>query len=139
MSDGAIEILLVEDNPADSELVRHALGEARIPARLCVARDGEEALARLLDPSVGVPKLVLLDLKLPKISGLEVLRRLRADPRTAAVPTVVLTSSGQESDVRAAYARGANAYVVKPVDFARFLEVVADLGRFWVRVNTPQT
>ena len=100
-----------------------------------VARDGAEALARLEDRSRPLPILVLLDLKLPRISGLEVLKRLRSDKRTRHVPVVVLTSSSEESDLYSSYDSGANAYVRKPVDFDRFTEIVRQLGLFWLVVN----
>jgi two-component system response regulator len=130
-------ILLVEDNADDVELTRMALEHENVANPMDVARDGVEALAVLEDSSKPVPILVLLDLKLPRISGLEVLRRLRANQRTHNVPVVVLTSSREDSDLGSTYDSGANAYVRKPVDFDRFTEVVRQLGLFWLVTNEP--
>ena len=128
-------ILLVEDNPDDVELTMMALQEENIANRVEVARDGAEALAYLEDEDNELPLLVLLDLRLPRLSGDEVLQRMRANPRTRIVPVVVLTSSQEEADLHASYDHGANAYVRKPVDFDRFTEVVRQLGLFWLLVN----
>lgn len=132
-------ILLIEDNPDDEELTRLALTESKIGNRLNVARDGAEALSYLFgDPMLAPPpQLVLLDLKLPKVDGLEVLRRVRHDPRTALLPVVILTSSDEERDVVEGYRLGANSYVRKPVDFADFVEAVRQLGLYWLVVNYP--
>jgi two-component system response regulator len=131
-------ILLVEDNPDDVELTLMALNDEKIANPVVVARDGVEALAYLEDEANELPLVVLLDLKLPRLSGNEVLERVRATPRTRVVPVVVLTSSTEESDMQASYENGANAYVRKPVDFDRFHEVVRQLGLFWLVVNeTP--
>jgi two-component system response regulator len=135
-------ILLVEDNADDEELTLRALARSHVGNRVVVARDGAEALAFLLGtpeaPVLGaLPALVLLDLKLPKVDGLEVLRRLRAAPRTRRLPVVILTSSGEERDLVEAYDRGANSYVRKPVDFVQFVEAVKQLGLFWLVVNQP--
>ena len=135
-------ILLVEDNADDEELTLRALARSHVGNRVVVARDGAEALAFLLGtpeaPVLGaLPALVLLDLKLPKIDGLEVLQRLRAAPRTRRLPVVILTSSGEERDLIEAYDRGANSYVRKPVDFVQFVEAVKQLGLFWLVVNQP--
>jgi len=135
-------ILLVEDNPDDEELTRLALQENNILNRLVVARDGVEALDYLFatgpyagrDPST-MPEVILLDLKLPKIDGLEVLRRLRAHDRTKVLPIVILTSSNEEQDLLAGYSLGANSYVRKPVDFAQFIEAVRQLGLYWLVIN----
>src|SRR5215831_16842624 len=135
-------ILLVEDNPDDEELTRLALQENNILNRLVVAHDGVEALDYLFatgpytdrDPST-MPEVILLDLKLPKIDGLEVLRRLRADDRTKLLPIVILTSSNEEQDLLAGYSLGANSYVRKPVDFAQFIEAVRQLGLYWLVIN----
>ena len=135
-------ILLVEDNPDDEELTRLALQENNILNRLVVARDGVEALDYLFatgpyssrDLST-IPEVILLDLKLPKIDGLEVLRRLRADDRTKLLPIVILTSSNEEQDLLAGYSLGANSYVRKPVDFAQFIEAVRQLGLYWLVIN----
>jgi two-component system, response regulator len=130
-------ILLVEDNPDDRDLTIMALQEANVANRIDVARDGEEALAYFADDTRPLPPLVLLDLKLPKIMGLDVLRRLRADERTRMVPVVVLTSSGEESDRQRCYVNGVNAYVRKPVGFDEFSAAVRELGRFWLVINQP--
>jgi two-component system response regulator len=131
-------ILLVEDNPDDEALTLRALRKNNIPNEVTVARDGAEAL-EILFPAGGsggiVPGLILLDLKLPKVDGLEVLRRIRADTRTRIVPIVVLTSSKLEDDVLASYHSGANGYVRKPVNFADFSRAVSTLGIFWLQLN----
>jgi two-component system response regulator len=137
-------ILLVEDNADDEELTLRALRGANVANEVVVARDGAEALDYLFatgdfasrDAS-HVPQVVLLDLKLPKIGGLDVLKRLRMDPRTAHVPVVVLTSSWEEEDVRASYRLGANSYVRKSVEFSSFAEAVRVLGRYWLLHNEP--
>ncbi len=135
-----IEILLVEDNPNDVELTLHALRSNNISNEIHVARDGEEALEMIFGSDGWVDHLerlgvVLLDLKLPKIGGLEVLKRLKTDPRTQAVPVVVLTSSREEPDVAAAYQLGVNSYMVKPVDFDKFHDCVRQLGLYWLLLN----
>jgi len=132
-------ILLVEDNPMDVDLTLRAFARRKLTNPVQVARDGEEALALLprWDAGEPAPLLVLLDLKLPKVDGLEVLRTLKAHPRYSAIPVVVLTSSQEEQDVRAAYQLGANSYIVKPVDFEKFLEVTAQLEVYWCALNTP--
>jgi CheY-like chemotaxis protein len=130
-------ILLVEDNSDDVELTVMALSQERIANPIELARDGAEAIERLEDRSRQVPLLVLLDLKLPRISGLEVLKRLRSNERTHNVPVVVLTSSREESDLGSTYDSGANAYVRKPVDFDGFTEIVRQLGLFWLVTNEP--
>jgi two-component system response regulator len=137
-------ILLVEDNPDDEALTRRALTQHHLANEVVVARNGAEALDFLFctgaqegrDPS-DLPALVLLDLKLPKIDGLEVLRRLRADPRTRLLPVVILTSSDQDQDKIRGYELGANSYVRKPVDFAQFSEAVRQLGMYWLVLNQP--
>lgn len=139
-------ILLVEDNPDDEELTRLAFEEAGVDHTLVVARDGAEALDYLFatgphtgrDPA-GQPAVVLLDLKLPKIDGLEVLRRLRADLRTQLVPVVVLSTSREKQDIATSYRLGVNSYVRKPVDFDQFTEVMRHLGRYWLTVNIGPT
>ena len=130
-------ILLVEDNPDDRDLTIMALKGSNIANEIDTARDGEEALRYFEDQSRPLPVLVLLDLKLPRIMGLDVLKRLRADERTKLVPIVVLTSSQQESDRYQSYAEGVNAYVVKPVEFGAFSEAVKTLGLFWLVINEP--
>ena len=135
-----IEILLVEDNPNDIELTVHALKENHLANRLKIARDGAEALDLLFHPQDEcrcTPKVVLLDLKLPKVDGIEVLQRIKSDPRTKYLPVVVLTSSRQERDIVEAYHLGVNSYIVKPVDFERFVSAVRDLGFYWLLLNEP--
>lgn len=137
-------ILLVEDNPDDEELTLMALKQHHILNEVVVVRDGEEALDYLFgtgnfagrDPKQ-LPQLVLLDLKLPKVSGLEVLERLRAEPRTSLIPVVILTSSSEEEDILASYRLRANSYVRKPVEFHRFAEAVRQLGMYWLLLNEP--
>lgn len=139
-----IDILLVEDNPDDIELAIHALREEKLANAITVARDGEEALdvifCRGAHAARGFetpPRLILLDLKLPKVDGLEVLRTVKGDDRTKAIPIVVMTSSSEERDLVESYKLGVNAYVQKPVDFERFRGVVKDLGMFWLVINQP--
>lgn len=137
-------ILLVEDNPDDEALTLRAFAKNEIPNRVEVARDGVEALDYLFgtgshegrDISV-MPAVVLLDLKLPRIDGLEVLRRIRADERTALLPVVVLTTSKEQQDIHEAYRLGANSYIRKPVDFERFIQAVGQLGVYWLSLNEP--
>jgi CheY-like chemotaxis protein len=136
-------ILLAEDNPNDVELILTALKEARLVNELAVASDGEQALDYLYrrGPHAGrtgaQPGVILLDLKMPKIDGREVLRQIRADPALRTIPVVVLTSSREESDLLKSYQLGANAYVVKPVDFKEFISAVGRLGFFWALLNEP--
>ena len=145
MSDAhAIEMLLVEDNPQDLELALRALRKANLVTRIQVARDGAEALDFVFGtgPFAGRnitdgPRVILLDLKLPKIDGLEVLRRVKGDPRTKVIPVVVLTSSKEQRDVVESYQLGVNSYIVKPVNFERFADAVRDLGLYWLLLNQP--
>ncbi|MFO1436522.1 MAG: response regulator [Gammaproteobacteria bacterium] len=138
-------ILLVEDNPSDVELTRRALARKQIDNEMLVARDGEEALEMLLGvtarnektESVMRPAVILLDLNLPKIGGLEVLRRLRAEQETRLIPVVVLTTSNEERDISASYALGANSYIRKSIDFMAFADTIAQLGRYWLTINEP--
>jgi two-component system, response regulator len=133
-------ILLVEDNPDDEMLTLRALKKNNILNAIAVAHDGAEALELIFAKASSgepLPGLVLLDLKLPKIDGLEVLRRIRADERTRIIPVVVLTGSKLEEDILAGYRGGANAYVRKPVNFAEFAEAVKTLGLFWLILNEP--
>src|SRR6516162_3048149 len=129
-----IDILLVEDNPNDAELTLRALRKSDIGARLAIARDGAEALEYLLSTRPK-PKVVFLDLKLPKIDGIEVLRSVRSDERTRSIPVVVLTSSQEERDISECYKLGVNSYVVKPVEFERFYKAVGDLATYWLVLN----
>jgi CheY-like chemotaxis protein len=129
-----IDILLVEDNPNDAELTLRALRKTDIGARLAIARDGAEALEYILGGRP-LPKVVFLDLKLPKIDGMEVLRRIRADERTHSIPVVVLTSSQEERDITECYRLGVNSYVVKPVEFDKFYKAVGELGLYWLVLN----
>lgn len=131
-------ILLVEDNEDDEELTIRALRKNRIDVPVVVARDGAEALERIfagVTEGGALPLLTLLDLRLPRISGLDVLRRVREDPRTRSAPVVILTASKEERDVLAGYEIGANAYVRKPVSFTEFAEAVRVLGTFWLNLN----
>jgi CheY-like chemotaxis protein len=135
-------ILLVEDNPGDEALTLRALRKNNIANEVVVARDGAEALDYLFGtgPHAGrdaraLPQVVLLDLKLPKVDGLEVLSRVRGDPRTTMLPVVVLTSSKEDRDLAESYTRGANSYVRKPVDFQKFVEAVSQLGLYWLVLN----
>lgn len=135
-------ILLVEDHPDDEELTRLAFKECRFANELVVARDGQEALDYLFATGkyagrdvCNQPQVLLLDLKLPKVDGLEVLQRIRADERTKFLPVVILTSSKQEQDVVAGYSLGTNSYIQKPVDFNQFIEAVRQLGMYWLVLN----
>ena len=139
-----VEILLVEDNPADVELTLRAFRARNFANQVFVARDGAEALAFFFGAEgeghplkeFGVtPRVILLDLNLPKVDGLEVLKRLKADERTRSLPVVVLTASREEPDIAAAYRLGANSYIVKPVDFESFARAVSEVGLYWVLLN----
>ncbi len=136
-----VEILLVEDNPSDVELTLRALKNRNLANQVFVARDGAEALEFFFGEQsplrdIGVaPRVILLDLKLPKVDGLEVLRRLKGDERTRTLPVVVLTSSKEEPDIAAAYRLGANSYIVKPVDFEAFARAVSEVGLYWLLLN----
>ena len=142
MPERQIEILLVEDNDDDVELTLHALRKENLANSIQVARDGEEALEFLFcngnhadRVSAPPPKLVLLDLKLPKVDGLEVLRRLKGNPKTMTIPVVILTSSKEERDLIISYGLGANSYIQKPVDFEQFRETVKSVGLYWLLIN----
>ncbi len=128
------DILLVEDNPNDAELTERALRKNDLAARMEIARDGAEAIEYLFGDRPK-PKVVFLDLKLPKIDGIEVLRRLRENAQTKSIPVVVLTSSQEERDIVESYRLGVNSYVVKPVEFDQFFKTVSDLGRYWLVLN----
>lgn len=143
---GTAELLLVEDNPQDLELALRALRKANLATWVHVARDGAEALEFVFCKGLhatrriaDVPRVILLDLKLPKVDGIEVLRRIRSDARTKLIPVVVLTSSNMPSDLVATYQLGVNSYVVKPIESERFCDAVRDLGFFWLRLNQPPT
>ncbi|MEE9569507.1 MAG: response regulator [Candidatus Binatia bacterium] len=144
MTESAVEILLVEDNPNDVELTLHALRKNHISNRIHVVRDGVEALEFIFCTGAyaerniqETPKVILLDLKLPKVDGLEVLQRIKEDPRTQATPVVVLTSSREERDIVKSYRLGVNSYIVKPVDFKKFTEAVQQMGLYWLLLNQP--
>ena len=128
-------ILLVEDNPDDEALTIRALQKNNIKNKVVVARDGVEALDHLFNRPL--PQVVLLDLKLPKLDGLQVLKRLRADARTKLLPVVILTSSKEEQDIVKSYVEGANSYIRKPVDFNQFSEAVRQMGLYWLVLNEP--
>ena len=133
-------ILLVEDNPDDEELTLRAFSKSNILNEVTVVRDGQQALDYFFGDGAsarGVPAVVLLDLKLPKIDGLEVLRRIRADERTRLQPVVILTSSREEQDRITGYRLGANSYIRKPVDFTQFMEAIQTLGLYWLVLNEP--
>jgi len=140
------EILLVEDNPQDVQLTLRALRKVSLTHRVHVARDGEEALEFIFCQGThatrrieDAPKVILLDLKLPKVDGLEVLKRIKSDPSTKAIPVVVLTSSKEQSDVVESYQLGVNSYIVKPVTFESFVNAVQQLGLYWLLLNQPPT
>jgi CheY-like chemotaxis protein len=137
-----IEILLVEDNPDDLEMTLHALREGKLANRIQVARDGAEALDFIFCQGPFAerkmengPKIILLDLKLPKVDGRQVLARIKGDPRTRKIPVIVLTSSKEQSDVMETYDLGVNSYIVKPVDFDQFVTSVKELGMYWLLLN----
>jgi two-component system response regulator len=144
MTENVVEILLVEDNPNDVELTLHALRANHIANRVHVTRDGAEALEFIFgseehtgrDMRNGT-RVILLDLKLPKVDGREVLRRVKSDPRTRAIPVVVLTSSREERDIVESYHLGVNSYIVKPVDFEQFTAAVRQVGLYWMLLNQP--
>lgn len=140
----AVEILVVEDNPHDAELTVRALKKNHLANNIFIVEDGEEALdfffcrGKYTVRNISNPlKVVLLDLKLPKISGLEVLRQIKADDRTSHIPVVMITSSAEEPDIREAYKLGVNSYVVKPVAFDQFVSAMGQLGMYWLLVNHP--
>jgi len=137
-----VEILLVEDNPHDAELALRAFGSRNVANRIIVVEDGQEALdflfaggAHAARAGARPPRVVLLDVKLPKVSGFEVLRAIRSDARTRETPVVMVTSSHEDPDIRAAYALGANSYVVKPVEFDAFMEAMGGVGFYWLMLN----
>lgn len=140
----AIEILLVEDNPNDIELALRALKKHNLANKVHVVKDGAEALNYIFGTGSYVsrdvnnkPKVVFLDLKLPKVDGLEVLRRVKSDEKTKVIPIVVLTSSTEERDIIESYQLGVNSYIVKPIDFDKFMDAVSELGLYWLLLNQP--
>jgi len=144
MNESEVEILLVEDNPSDAKLALHAFKKNNFTNRIYLVRDGAEALDFIFSTGeyinradLPLPKVILLDLKLPKVDGLEVLRRIKSDPRTKSVPVVMLTSSREDKDVVESYSLGVNSYIVKPVDFQQFTESVQSLGMYWMLLNNP--
>jgi len=143
-SETVVEILLVEDNPSDVEMTLRALKKHNLANKVHVVKDGAEALDYIFATGIFAerniddhPKVILLDLKLPKVDGMEVLRRIRADERTKCIPVVVLTSSQEERDIVESYKLGVNSYIVKPVDFDKFLSTVQELGLYWLLLNKP--
>ncbi len=144
MNTEELDILLVEDNQDDVDLALHALQKGKLANNICVARDGEEALDFLFCRGTFAnrsfdrpPRLVLLDLKLPKVDGMEVLKQVKRDPRTKTIPVVIMTSSKEERDLLAGYNLGANSYIQKPVDFDQFRETVKSVGLYWLVINQP--
>src|SRR4030088_733702 len=144
MKSEKLDILLVEDNQNDMDLALHALRREKLANNIYVARDGEEALEFLFCRGAFAhrsfdhpPKLVLLDLKLPKVDGMEVLKQVKSDPRTKTIPIVIMTSSKEERDLVAGYNLGANSYIQKPVDFEQFRETVKSVGLYWLVTNQP--
>ncbi|MBA4321946.1 MAG: two-component system response regulator [Odoribacter sp.] len=140
----AVEILIVEDNPRDAELTLRALRKNNLANHVLIAQDGAEALdfffcrGKFTDRSfTNPPKVVLLDFKLPKVSGLEVLKVIKSDKRTSHIPVVAVTSSRQEPDMKEAYALGVNSYVIKPVEFDQFINAMSSLGLYWLLINEP--
>ena len=142
----SVDILLVEDNPNDAELALHALRKHKLANRIHLVRDGAEALEFIFGTGAYAdrdladqPKVILLDIKLPKVDGLEVLRSIKADTATRAIPVVMLTSSREERDIVEGYRLGVNSYIVKPVEFDQFTNAVRELGMYWLLLNKPPT
>jgi two-component system response regulator len=134
----AVEILLIEDNPDDAELTIRALKKHKLANHLLHLHDGEEALNFLFSGNpTNIPKLILLDIKMPKVDGIEILKRIKSDPARKIIPVVILTSSKEERDIIDSYNLGVNAYIVKPVDFEKFVEAVSQIGFFWLLLNQP--
>lgn len=132
-------ILLVEDNLADAELAIRAFKKNNFQYKIIHLEDGQEALEYLFDENNEAPRLILLDVKMPRIDGIEVLRRLKSDPVRKTIPIVMLTSSNEDRDIIDSYQLGVNAYIVKPVDFGQFIDAVTQLGLFWMLFNQPPT
>jgi two-component system, response regulator len=137
IENNAVEILLIEDNPDDAELTIRALKKHKLANNLMHLKDGEEAINFLFARESPIPKIILLDLKMPKIDGIEVLKKLKSDPEKKIIPVVVLTSSKEEKDIVESYRLGVNAYIVKPVDFEKFVNAVREIGLFWLVLNQP--
>jgi len=144
MENSELEILLVEDNPGDAELAIRALKKNKLGNSIIHLKDGAEALDFLFGTgqyqtrNINVkPKLILLDLKMPKVSGIEVLQKIKGDDRTKSIPVVVLTSSKEDPDIKMCYSLGANSYIVKPVEFDNFSKAIGDLGMYWLLINQP--
>lgn len=144
MVEDTVEILLVEDNPADAELTLRALKKHNLANRVHLVKDGVEALEFIFATGAYAhrkiengPKVILLDLKLPKVNGLEVLKKVKSDERTKVIPVVVLTSSKEEKDIIESYKLGVNSYIVKPVDFDKFVQAVKDMSLYWLLLNEP--
>lgn len=133
----AAEILLVEDNPNDAELAIRALKKNNLANNLVHLEDGQEALDYLFNDNNEMPKLILMDVKMPRVDGIEVLRKLKSDEKRKVIPVVMLTSSKEDKDIIEAYNLGVNAYIVKPVDFDQFVKAVTQLGFFWMILNQP--
>ncbi len=139
MTSKPVDILLIEDNPNDAELAIRALKKNNLSNSIVHLQDGEEALEYLfsIDHPSSFPKLILLDIKMPKVDGIEVLRKIKSDEQRKVIPVVLLTSSKEERDIVESYRLGVNAYIVKPVEFDKFIKAVADLGFFWLILNQP--
>ena len=138
MDNNIVEILLVEDNADDAELTIRALRKYNLANNLLHLHDGEEALNFLFSsPDNAMPKIILLDIKMPKVDGIEVLRKIKSDPYRKIIPIVVLTSSKEERDIIESYKLGVNAYIVKPVEFDKFVKAVSEIGFFWLILNQP--
>jgi two-component system response regulator len=138
MDNNVIEILLIEDNQDDAELTIRALKKYHLANNLLHLQDGEEALNFLFSSNINaIPKIILLDIKMPKVDGIEVLRKIKSDPYRKIIPVVVLTSSKEERDIIESYKLGVNAYIVKPVEFDKFVKAVSEIGFFWLLLNQP--
>lgn len=137
MQNKVVEILLVEDSLEDAELIVRTLKKHNLANHLLHVQDGEEALQFLMNENDVMPRLILLDLKMPKVDGIEVLKTLKSHPEKRLIPVVVLTSSREERDIVESYRLGVNAYIVKPVDFEKFVRAVSDIGLFWLILNQP--
>lgn len=142
MNESEVEILLIEDNPDDAELAIRALKKSHLANNVMHLMDGAEALDFLFGAGKyegrdvnNIPRVILLDLKMPKVNGLEVLERIKDEPRTKAIPVVILTSSAEDPDIKRCYELGANSYIVKPVEFNNFAKIISDLGMYWLVIN----